>query len=63
MKTYKDLKIDDSVAALVVALDSVDILEKGDAIKFKADLMKEIKTTNPELYAELKKHGGIKSAD
>ena len=56
----KDLKIDNNVVALVIALDSKDIIEKGDAIRFKTDLMKSIEKTDPELYAELLEHGGIK---
>ena len=51
---------DKDVINFVKHLDSNEIIEKGDAIKFKVQLMDYLKTEDPDLYNELKETGAIK---
>tara|TARA_R110002012_G_scaffold5594_2_gene25279 strand:- start:328 stop:8913 length:8586 start_codon:yes stop_codon:yes gene_type:complete len=59
-KTGKDLKIKQDVINFVIHLDSKEIIEKGDAVKFKADIIKYLNETDPDLAAKLKEQGAIK---
>ena len=56
----KKEKIKQDVIEFVVHLDSKEIIEKGDAIKFKIDLIKYLEKTDPDLAAKLKEQGAIK---
>ena len=56
----KNNKLKQDVIEFVVHLDSNEIIEIGDAVRFKIDLIAYLEKTNPKLAAELKEDGAIK---
>ena len=56
----KKLGMKQDVIEFVVHLDSKEIIEVGDAIKFKSDIIKYLEIKDPDLAASLKADGAIK---
>ena len=56
----KKLGMKQDVIEFVVHLDSKEIIEVGDAIKFKSDIIKYLEVKDPDLAASLKADGAIK---
>ena len=56
----KNLKVKQDVIEFVVHLDSQEIIEVGDAVRFKSDVIKYLEKTDPDLAVSLKKDGSIK---